>query len=272
MGTESLLSVRGVSKKYRGSDTNVLLDIELSIERCEHVVFVGPSGCGKTTLLRIIAGLDTEYTGKVFILGKPVSGPGADRCMVFQHSALLPWLTVYENICYPRTLNRVIRNSDDNPAKSIYIRNELINITGLDGCKNLLPKELSGGMKQRVEIVRAIVSDPLILLMDEPFSALDFYNKEIMHDLVLKILNVEQKTLIFVTHDIDEAIYLADRVVVFGANPGTIYRVYDIPFGHGRSQNIKDRKEFLDIREAIYKDIRSLSKKSSRNLSELANF
>ncbi len=268
--SRSILQLRGINKKYiySGDKKVVLKDVTCSVEEGERVIFVGPSGCGKSTLLRIIAGLDTFYSGDVFLDNKKILGPGPERCVVFQQSTLFPWLTVWENIVFSRTLKRNIFSDGSDVGRSVYMSNKLVSLVGLYKYKGFYPKDLSGGMKQRVEIARALVANPRVLLMDEPFSALDAQTREVMHDLVLRLLNFEETTLIFVTHDIEEAVYMGDKVIVLRSNPGCIDNVYDIPFGRNRTQKLKSYKDFISIKENILSDIRRLSSVTSGDFGE----
>ncbi len=268
--SRSVLQLCGINKNfiYNGEEKVVLKDVTCSVDEGERVIFVGPSGCGKSTLLRIIAGLDTFYCGDVILDDKKILGPGPERCVVFQQSTLFPWLTVWENIVFSRTLKRNIFSDGSDAGRSVYMSNKLVTLVGLYKYKEFYPKDISGGMKQRVEIARALVANPRVLLMDEPFSALDAQTREVMHDLVLRLLNFEETTLIFVTHDIEEAVYMGDRVIVLRSNPGCIDNIYDIPFGRNRTQKLKSNKEFINIKEAILSDIRRLGSIVSDNFSE----
>lgn len=268
--SDYILEICNINKVFNHKSGNkvVLENIIYFLHEGERIVFVGPSGCGKSTLLRIVAGLESPTTGEVLLDSKKISGPGPDRCVVFQHSTLFPWLTVWENILFSRTLKRNINATDANVARSVFMSNKLVAIIGLNKYKNFYPKDLSGGMKQRVEIARALVANPRVLLMDEPFSALDAQTREVMHDLVIRLLNFDNKTLIFVTHDIEEAVYMGDKVIVLRSNPGTIDRIYDVPFGKERKQNLKSSSEFIDIKESILNDIRRLSSSELGNIDD----
>lgn len=230
MNKEGLI-IRSVSKLYPQRDGNirrVLNDIDLEVKHGERVMLVGASGCGKSTLLRLIAGLELPSDGSINVEGIPVTGPGVNRGVVFQQSTLFPWLTVWQNVIFSRQL-RVNMNVDDSQiAQAVYRSNALMNIMGMDLVRDAYPNQLSGGMQQRANIARALVSSPAVLLMDEPFGALDAQTRETMHDLVLHLFNAEMTTVIFVTHDVEEAVYLGDKVVVLGSNPGHIDSIYDI--------------------------------------------
>jgi NitT/TauT family transport system ATP-binding protein len=208
------ITLRNVSRSY--GSTEALADVSFSVAEGEFCCVVGPSGCGKTTLLRAIAGLDDPDAGSILVGGDPVTGPGLDRGMVFQEYALFPWRTVRGNVRFG--LDRPACDCADCETR---VR-ELIDLVGLDGFEDAYPKELSGGMKQRVGIARALAVDPEILLMDEPFASVDARTRDHLHAELLDIWARTEQTVVFVTHDIDEAVTLADRVVVMDADPGTV--------------------------------------------------
>jgi sulfonate transport system ATP-binding protein len=220
----------------------VLRSINLEIAPGEFVSIVGGSGCGKSTLLRIIAGLENSFAGSVLADGQPVGGPGTDRGLVFQEPRLFPWLTVEENIAFGL--------SGPSAEKAELVR-EHIDLVGLKGFATAFPSQLSGGMAQRAAIARAIVNRPKILLMDEPFGALDAFTKIQMQEELLKIWNAEQSTIVLVTHDIDEAIFLSDRVLVMSNRPGTIRTDYAIQLSRPRDRNSDD---FVWFRRQIYRE------------------
>ena len=199
-----------------GAPTVALQPVSLSVRDNDFIAILGPSGCGKSTLLRIVAGLDTPTTGRVVLDGAPVEGPGADRGMVFQSYTLFPWLTVRQNICFG------LREKGMPVAQQDEIAAHYLDRTGLAGFEHHYPKMLSGGMQQRTAIARALANDPKILLLDEPFGALDNQTRGLMQELLLGIWEAERKTVLFVTHDIEEAIFVAGRVVVMSARPGRI--------------------------------------------------
>jgi sulfonate transport system ATP-binding protein len=241
--SEPRLRIENLSKSYRVREEEVkaLLGIDLTIRDDEFVAIVGSSGCGKSTLLRIVAGLETGYEGVVELDGKRISGPGLDRGMVFQEHRLLPWLTVEENVWFG------LRNRKSKENKKLVA--EHLELVGLSGFADAYPHQLSGGMSQRVAIARALVNQPELLLMDEPFGALDALTKIQMQKEVLRIREFEKTTMILVTHDIDEAIFLGDRVVVMSNRPGTIRRVINVDLPRPRDRS---SYEFVKIREEIY--------------------
>src|SRR6202034_210548 len=245
------LEVGHVSKRYwlerEGTEAPALLDVSLSVADGEFMAVVGPSGCGKTSLLNIIAGLLPYDEGSVSIDGKKINGPGIDRSVVFQHSSLLPWRTIAGNVRYGMELQRRF------DKKTMTERTErFTKMVGLNGFERHYPSELSGGMQQRVNLARALASDPEVLLMDEPFAALDAQTREFMQAELLKIWSEARKTVVFITHQINEAVYLADRVVVMSPRPGRIKDVFKIPFGRPRTLSLKRDPQFLEIEDAIW--------------------
>jgi NitT/TauT family transport system ATP-binding protein len=243
------LAVERLTKRYWRDSRELLAlsDICLSVEDGEFMAIVGPSGCGKTTLLNIIAGLLPYEQGSVSIDGQRVEGPGIDRAVVFQNSSLLPWRTVLGNVRYGMELQKRFDKSTMQQRCEHFIR-----LVGLSGFERHYPSELSGGMQQRVNLARALAADPKVLLMDEPFAALDAQTREFMQAELLKIWSQAQKTVLFITHQINEAIYLADRVVVMSARPGAVKDVFRIPFGRPRTLSLKRDPRFLEIEDAIW--------------------
>jgi len=219
-----------------------LQDIDLSVASNEFVALVGASGCGKSTLLRIIAGLETPSGGELRMDGQPITGPGRERAVVFQDYSLYPWLTVKENVTFSRQL-KINRNHDSANAAAAMVDRAyaLLELMGLMAVKDRYPKELSGGMRQAVAIARALLSRPQVLLMDEPFGALDAQTREVMHELILHLFTIERTTIVFVTHDVEEAVYLADRVVVLAPHPGRIDSEFaiDLPPAAERQLDLK---------------------------------
>ena len=240
--------------------TTALQDVNLGIADNEFVTLVGASGCGKSTLLRTLAGLETHSAGEVLVNGKPVCGPGQDRAMVFQHYSLYPWLRVEENIRFCRQLSAhtTERSSADVEAASGRA-DALLRLMGLTAAARAYPNQLSGGMQQRVAIARALMGQPDMLLMDEPFGALDAQTREVMHDLILYVHRLERTTVVFVTHDVEEAIYLGHRVVLMAPRPGRIDSIYDVPLPAQRSQDMKLAPEFTQLKRQLLDRIRETS-------------
>ena len=226
------ITIRNVSRSY--GSTQALADVSFSVAEGEFCCVVGPSGCGKTTLLRAVAGLDDPDGGSILVGGDPVTGPGLDRGMVFQEYALFPWRTVRGNIRFG-----LDRPACDCPDCGARVR-ELVDLVGLDGFEDAYPKELSGGMKQRVGIARALAPDPEILLMDEPFGSVDAQTRDRLHAELLDIWTQTGQTVVFVTHDIDEAVTLADRVVVMDTDPGTVQSTFSIGLERPRERTSRD--------------------------------
>ena len=241
------LSVRGLSKSF--GDLNVLDGIDLEIAGGEFVCIVGPSGCGKTTFLRIIGGLESADSGAIEIDGRPVTAPGADRGFVFQADSLLPWRRVFENAFIGLEING--RNSADDRS----VTQRLLALVGLSGFERYYPRQLSGGMRQRVNLARALAVNPEVLLMDEPFSGLDAQTREIMQTELLRIWAEGRKTVLFITHQIDEAVYLADRVIVFGRRPGRVQDVVPIGLPRPRELAVKRDARFVPLVDRIWKRI-----------------
>ena len=241
---------------------DALSDISFGVGAGEFVAVVGASGCGKSTLLRIIAGLEPPSSGDVLVDQRTISGPGRDRAMVFQDYSLYPWLTVIENIRFSLRLRSGRLAPDSAAAQSAAERSELLmELMGLTRVRDAHPHELSGGMRQRVAIARALLSKPQLLLMDEPFGALDAQTREVMHDLILHIVALERPTIVFVTHDVEEAVYLADRVIVLAPGPGRIDSVWPIglPPALERTQDLKRSPAFLATSREILDRIRATS-------------
>jgi NitT/TauT family transport system ATP-binding protein len=236
-----------------------LKDISLSIRANEFVCIVGPSGCGKTTFLNIVAGLTAMDDGEVMIDGHYIDGPGPDRAVVFQSSNLLPWRTVLQNVAYGMALQKRF-SSKERRERALYFTH----LVGLAGSENKYPSELSGGMQQRVNLARALATDADVLLMDEPFAALDAQTREFMQDELLRIWGSAYKTVLFITHQIDEAVFLADRVFVFGTNPGNLRDELVVPFDRPRPLSLKRDPAFLRITDGIWTTIMEETKRSVR--------
>ncbi|ABK14016.1 MAG: ABC transporter ATP-binding protein [Methanothrix sp.] len=246
----SLLEVRSVSKVFDvdGKTIEVLREISMSVDEGEFICFIGPSGCGKTTLLRIIAGLEFPSSGSVLLDGTPIKGPGPERGMVFQEYSLFPWRTVLDNVAFGPEIQGV-------PKEERYrIAREYLKMVGLERFESRYPHELSGGMKQRVAIARALVNNPKALLMDEPFGALDAQTRNVMQSELLRIWERERKTIIFVTHSVDEAIYLGDKIIVFSARPGRVKEVIGIDLPRPRKRT---SLEVNMIRDKILQDLKT---------------
>jgi len=241
------LTVSHLSKWF--GDLEALRDIELAVERGEFISVVGPSGCGKTTFLRIVAGLEHATVGDVQLDGRVVREPGTDRGFVFQNDSLLPWRTVLANTLIGREVTGAI-----GPAERKRTM-ELLKLVGLEGFEHYHPRQLSGGMRQRVNLARALAIDPEILLMDEPFAALDAQTREIMQAELLRIWERGHKTVLFVTHQIDEAVFLSDRVVVFARRPGRLQAQIKIALPRPRNLAIKRTAEFVSLVDRIWRMI-----------------
>jgi NitT/TauT family transport system ATP-binding protein len=255
------LAIQEVSKTFRvrggagqkASLLPVLRQLSFDVYENEVVSLIGESGCGKTTLLRIVQGLVRLDSGTILVDGKRVDGPGRDRGFVFQQATLLPWRTARQNIEFGLELQKV-----DRAARTRHAR-ELLELVGLGAAGEQFPHQLSGGMQQRIGLARALAIDPAILLMDEPFSALDAQNREVLQQELLRIQRSTGKTILFVTHDLDEAIYLSDRIIVMGAKPGRIKRVIDVPFDRPRIElpQLRGDPVFQAMRAEIWDLIRN---------------
>jgi NitT/TauT family transport system ATP-binding protein len=245
----SILEIVGVSKTFPGG-TVALQATNLSVQENDFLTILGPSGCGKSTLLRMVAGLDTPSSGSITLGAQPVSGPGADRGMVFQSYTLFPWLTVLQNVCFG------LREKGMPLQQQHAIANEFIGKVGLKGFENHFPKQLSGGMQQRTALARALANNPRILLMDEPFGALDHQTRELMQELLQGIWESERKTVLFVTHDIDEAIFMGNRAVVMSARPGRIKCDLPVAIGHPRHYSVKTTPVFMALKARLTEEIR----------------
>ncbi len=269
---ETLIKISGVHKEYKvdgAPNVNALNGIDLEIKENEFICVVGPSGCGKTTLLNIIAGLEPFDAGSVTMHGEDVIGPGPDRGVIFQQYALFPWMTVRKNIEYGLKFQyKAVETEEHDPStgktvkkvqKVKYTKEEksrladyYINMVNLSGFEDSYPKALSGGMKQRVAIARGYALNPEVLLMDEPFGALDAQTRAQLQEDLLKTWEKEKKTAFFITHDVDEAVLLATRVVIMSARPGQIKEVIDIDLPYPRNQATKLEPEFIKLKNYIW--------------------
>ena len=249
----SILSIRAVERRFAGAKGTTLALQATSLEVAENdfITILGPSGCGKSTLLRIVAGLDHPTAGEVLLDGERVRGPGADRGMVFQSYTLFPWLNVLENVCFG------LRERGLPRGQQLEIADGFIDKVGLRGFEHHYPKQLSGGMQQRTAIARALANGPRMLLMDEPFGALDHQTRELMQELLLGIWEAEKKTVLFVTHDIDEAVFMGGRVVVMSARPGRIKIDREVPLAHPRHYSIKTTRAFAELKAELTEQVRT---------------
>jgi NitT/TauT family transport system ATP-binding protein len=252
-----MITIKGLKKLFVGRTTDdagvlALDNLDLEVRDNEFLTVIGPSGCGKTTLLRIVAGLIPHDEGTVEIDGRPVKGPGPDRAVVFQNFALLPWADVLTNVGFGLRLQGV-RKEDREERGMRYVK-----LVGLDGFERRLPKELSGGMQQRVGLARALAVDPEILLMDEPFGALDEQTRRLLQEQLLQIWEEERKTVVFITHSMEEAVLLADRLVLLSPRPGRIDRILEVPLPRPRSGAIERSQAFVDIKESVWDHLRGM--------------
>jgi ABC-type nitrate/sulfonate/bicarbonate transport system ATPase subunit len=251
----SKLVIDGVGRTFPGvhggAPTLALTPVTLTVADNDFITILGPSGCGKSTLLRIVAGLDRPTEGRVLLDGAEVSGPGADRGMVFQSYTLFPWLTIEENVRFG------LREKGLPVAEQASIARHWIRKVGLDGFERHYPKMLSGGMQQRTAIARALANAPKILLLDEPFGALDHQTRGLMQELLLAIWESEKTTVLFVTHDIEEAIFMASRVVVMSARPGRIKADVAVPIAHPRLYTVKTTPAFSSLKARLTEEIRA---------------
>ena len=251
----SKLVVDGVGRTFPGvrggAPTVALTPISLAVMDNDFITILGPSGCGKSTLLRIVAGLDRGTTGRVLLDGAEVTGPGADRGMVFQSYTLFPWLTVEQNVRFG------LNEKGMAAVEQAEIARHWIHKVGLDGFERHFPRMLSGGMQQRTAIARALANAPKILLLDEPFGALDHQTRGLMQELLLAIWESEKTTVLFVTHDIEEAIFMASRVVVMSARPGRIKSDVAVSLSHPRHYTVKTTPAFSSLKARLTEDIRA---------------
>lgn len=252
-----MIQIRGLSKEFLGRDgagIGVLAidSLNFEVRDNEFLTVIGPSGCGKTTLLRIIAGLIPFDDGEVRIDDVPVTGPGPDRAVVFQNFALMPWADVLTNVAF----GLEIRGTPKAECEATAMR--LVRVVGLEGFERRLPKELSGGMQQRVGLARALAVNPRILLMDEPFGALDEQTRRLLQEQLLRIWDQERKTVIFITHSMEEAVLLGDRVMLMTPRPGRVKEIIDVPLNRPRGQETEKSTTFVEIKEYLWENLRSM--------------
>ena len=249
---DPLISVRGLTVGYDVARTGKRLiaieGVDLDVNEGEFVTVLGPSGCGKTTFMNVIAGLVKPSEGQVLVGGEPVTGPGPDRAVVFQDYALLPWRTVSDNVKFGLEMQKGLKGAGWRDRVQ-----EAIELVGLAGFEHSYPRELSGGMQQRVGLARAIVAKPRILLMDEPLGAVDALTREVMRDEIEKLIAATGKTVLFITHSIEEAILLGDRIVVFKSHPGAIKEVITTGLDRPRSErSVQSDPRFLELRDHLW--------------------
>ena len=251
-----MIEITKCTKVYSSADgsneVKALDNIDLTVRDKEFVALLGPSGCGKTTLMKIIAGLITWNSGDVKINGQALQGPGPDRAVVFQDFALMPWADIKTNVAFGLELQGVAREEREQKAR------ELIKAVGLDGFEDSYPKHLSGGMQQRVGLARALAVNPETLLMDEPFGALDAQTRRLMQEDLLQLHEREPKTVLFVTHGMDEALRLADRIVLMTARPGRIKETIDVPFGRPRPEGFERDDVFSDLSDYLWNTLKAM--------------
>ena len=243
--------IKPATRNKPATKLNVLNDINIEIKENEFVTIVGPSGCGKTTLLRAVAGLTNLDSGEIEVAGEIVSGPSPDRAMVFQTFALMPWANALRNVAFGLELSGMPKSDREEIARN------LLEKVGLKGFENSLPSELSGGMRQRVGLARALAVNPKVLLMDEPFGGLDEQTKRLMQEELLRIWELERKTVIFVTHSLDEAILLADRCILMSARPGRVNEILEVPLDRPRTRDAERSVVFNDLKQKIWENLRN---------------
>ncbi len=246
-----MISLRGVMKNYETARGSIVsLDrVDLDVGEGEFITLVGASGCGKTTILNLMAGLLKPTAGQVLVNGREVDGPGPDRGVIFQQYALFPWLNAIQNVAFGLQLQGMKKQ------ERFEVAQRYLELVGLGDFAKALPKELSGGMKQRCAIARAYAVNPSILLMDEPFGALDALTRVQMQDDLLHTWEQERRTAVFITHDVDEAVYLASRVIVMSPRPGRISQVIDIPLPYPRTEELRLSPEFAELRARVWRGV-----------------
>ena len=244
------IEVKNINKSFiskKNEQLSVLKDINLTIDDGELVCLLGPSGCGKTTLLRLIAGLDQPTSGEIIANGEKVVEPSGDRAVIFQQYSLFPWLTVLQNVTFGLEMT-----NKGSKEENIETAERYLTRVGLIDFKDSYPHELSGGMKQRVAIIRSLLNHSPILLMDEPFSALDMQNRHKLQEQLIGVWKRFENTIVFVTHDVDEAVYLADKIVIMGKNPGRIENVIEVDIERPRK---RDSEEFIALQDSIVENL-----------------
>jgi NitT/TauT family transport system ATP-binding protein len=252
-----MIRVKALSKEFATVDNGnaavlALSDIDFEVRNNEFVTVIGPSGCGKTTLLRIIAGLIPYQQGEVSIDSRPVTGPGPERAVVFQNFALMPWADVLGNVTFGLEVRGVAKGESEAKAR------ELIKLVGLEGFERRLPKELSGGMQQRVGLARALAVNPQILLMDEPFGALDEQTRRLLQEQLLQLWERERKTVVFITHSMEEAVMLGDRVMLMTPRPGKVKEMIEVPLKRPRLRDVEKSPAFVEIKEYLWENLRAM--------------
>lgn len=266
IGNHSILSIKGVSKSFPATNAQsqsvlALTATDLEAQENDFITILGPSGCGKSTLLRCVAGLETPTSGEMLLDGLPITRAGSDRGMVFQSYTLFPWLTVLENVCFG------LREKGLPLSQQHDIAKDFLQKVGLSKFLNHYPKQLSGGMQQRTALARALANNPRILLMDEPFGALDHQTRELMQELLQEIWEQQKKTVLFVTHDIDEAIFMGTRVLVMSARPGRIKCDIAVDLPHPRHYSMKTAPAFSGLKARLTEEIRIEVRNSQLNQS-----
>ena len=243
------IEIKNINKSFEGKKKNlsVLKDINLTINDGELICLLGPSGCGKTTLLRLIAGLEHPTSGEIIANGEVVKKPSGDRAVIFQQYSLFPWLTVLQNVTFGLEMTKKGTKEENVAAAERYLES-----VGLIDFKDSYPHELSGGMKQRVAIIRSLLNHSPILLMDEPFSAVDMQTRHKLQEQLIGVWKRFENTIVFVTHDVDEAVYLADKIVILDKNPGRIARIVEVDIERPRK---RDSDEFIKLQESIVSEL-----------------
>jgi NitT/TauT family transport system ATP-binding protein len=247
MTASPILSFENINVEYEveGTITKALSNFSLDIFPNELICLVGQSGCGKSTALNLAAGLLTQTSGRILMNGQPISGPDSSRAVVFQNDAVFPWMRVDQNIAFgPKSQGK-------SSSEVSALVDQYLGLTGLQDFRHAWPMTLSGGMRKRVDLARAYAADPKILLMDEPFGALDFILKENLQEQLRKLRGIDRRTIFFITHDLEEALFLGDRVVVMTPRPGTIAKIVDCNFGEERSSSLRTSSDFVSLRREL---------------------